>query len=326
MRKNPLFKPQKRCARKGFAAVIIGGVGLMLLAALGVGIYTGMVAYVHGELHEMALATAGSAARALYDDFDGSTVVLNSGKGLAAGQQTFANMQASSTNLVEFTPQLDLQYLGGEVYEALVFAQVRVPLVAWLGVQNLLIVGRASAIYGQNDLNGKLVDIHPQGGDQYIDIPLDLPVLNGAGPDLYLSTGVSSNPAGYHGVTVQLCVNNGDCRDISDGAHPAHNKGVMIDRGGQKVLYGEFWIDLSRAGQEKGTSIRILDDLVNDRYTGADIGFNTKGERVLELVPHTVDVLELRTMHHAFMCFKDNCSRPAGFVAGSQPYLDSMNP
>ncbi len=318
-----------RRAQQGYVAALLGGVGLMLLAAIGVGIYTGIVAYVQGELHEIALSTAGTAARSVYDDVDATTQapVLSPAKAVTAGWETFNNMVAANTILTAFNPGLDLHPLGDEVYEAIVLAEVNVPLLAIVGLDNMLIEARASAIYAQNDLSTIVQDIHSQGGAQFVNVPLDLPVLNGSGPDIYISTLASSTPKGYHGVMVELCVNNGDCYDVGDGAYPTDaTKGLIVERNGRNVLYGEFFIDLENVGINKGTTIRIVDDLVNDRYLAADLNTANR-KRILELVPHMVDLLELRTFHHAFMCFENNCSYPTTrFVAGSTPYVDSNPP
>jgi hypothetical protein len=324
MIKHALKPLRNRSVHHGFAAALMASVGLALLAVLGVGIYAGIIAYVQGELHEMAMAAAGAAARSAYDDFNGQ-LVHSPTKAQAAGQEAFEAMKIANTPLTQFTPTLILQPLGTEVYEAVVLAQVNTPLLASIGFSAYLITARASAIYAQNNLspvmNG-LGNLHPQGGRQWITVPTDLPVFNGAGPDFYISTGVDSNPLGYHGIIVEVCDNGTNCYDVGEGAYPG-NKGVIVRRNGKNVLYGEFYIDLEHTGIEKFNAIRIHDDGVNDRYLADDVGQNTKGARILELLPHSVKMLELRTMHHAFMCYENNCSRPTRFIAGGTPYIDS---
>lgn len=330
-----VFRTKKiRKAEPGVVMVLFAGIAMVLLAVMGISLYVGLSAYIQGELHEMTNTAAGTAARALYDDFDRSTWLpaLNEGDALAAGQNAFDTMAAANNFIADMAPQLTLTGNGNNRVDASVSATLVIPLMAAVGLNQLNFTAASAALYAQNEVGGicdsetwgtddppnpQASCMNPQAGPYSRTIDLDLPVYDGGGWDLYINTG-QINDSYYHGIRLAVCTSDipeegltGTCQPIVNGAVPYNDEGVVIlrdldgDGTDERILYGKILIDLSVDNIQKGTTLQVIDDGIHDGYTVNSA--SDPGTRVLELIPTITQPSQITTFHHAILCQGASC-------------------
>lgn len=319
-----LLKRRSYRAYGGVIGTLFAGIVLILLAVLGLSLYVGVNAYVQGQFHEAASAAAGAAARSMYDAIEPNHEPKFSPElGQAAGVEAFEVFSTANPVLKQFNPTLTLRQIGSDQFAAEIEGKMKLPLLSYVGLGELTMQAESQARYMQNELARKSEDvfINTQQGAYQRQIPLDMPIYDGKGTDLYINTGKRNS--GYHGIQVFVCNRTGSCKNVAEGEDDAGNamifpykEGVIVERkvngNMERFLYGRFFVDLAFLGVHKGTVIKIIDDGIHDGYSVG--GIDSKGIRTLELIPDMTVPTSIRTMHHALICRSGHCNLPQKFV------------
>ncbi|MDH4379205.1 MAG: hypothetical protein QE263_04805 [Vampirovibrionales bacterium] len=348
-----------RRAQRGVVAVLIAGTLVMLLIALGVALYTGVNAYIQGDLQHLSNSMALAGARSMYDDLetdpsisvtvDGITTTALPGKTAPQFSQAKAKDAANAVfdRVTKYHPilsnnfqtSIDKLIINEEEQSVLVVLTgvIPTPFLSFMGINELDLEAKSKALYSQVNGLTTPIRINTQGVDaqgepdpkspyaQAINLPL--PLLDGYGPDLFMDTGLAAS-GGYHGVRIELCTVEDatlKCYDMGKAARVYNNQGairpIMNKAGGEigRVLYGKIFIDMAYLNFNKATAIRISDDGVHDALTGTD-GLGKSTGRILELVPADTQIGSIRLLHYAALCREADCTRPSGLLPAPDLY------
>jgi hypothetical protein len=308
----------------------------MLLIALGVALYTGVNAYIQGDLQHLANSMALAGARSMFDDLAADPDIGDgvAGKTPPKFSQAKAEDAANTVfgRVTEYHPILSFNFqasidkliINEDEQSVLVVLTgvIPTPFLSFMGINELDLEAKSKALYSQVNGLTKPIRINTQDGPkdaQAINLPL--PLLDGYGPDVFIDTGMAAS-GGYHGVRVELCTvedANLKCYDMGQAARVYKNQGAIAERDGVRYLYGKVFIDMAYLNFNKATAIRISDDGVHDAIAGTD-GLGNSTGRVLELVPADTQIGSIRLLHYAALCREANCTRPAGLMPAPDEY------
>ncbi len=311
-------------SKKGSALSILVVLLTALLGFLGIAIYTGLNAYLQNELQNAVSSAAGAGAAAYFDSFDPATgePLLSSALAKQSAQTTFDNVIAANPAMTSFGATL----VGGaptmddaqQTVTLEATATVPTPFLALIGISDYTIEATATARHARTNVDPDSFTINTKTGPYYRVLNTDPPIVDGPGPDMFLSVGASGG--GTHGVLIELCSNN-KCYDIGGVAKAFNPDSIVADRnypgfGVRRVLYGDFYIDLGGTGfgynqnVKKGAAIRLVDDGVHDYMVVGSAGT----QRGIELDPQPTKITGIRTFHHAVFCANQNlCALPPSF-------------
>jgi len=332
-------------AQRGVVAVLVAGILVMLLTTLGIALYTGVNAYIQGDLQHLANSMALAGARSMYDDLENDPDIGDGVQGQTTPKFSSGLAQTAAmavyNRVTQYHPVLSANFQvsidqliineGEQSVLVILTGAIPTPFLSFVGINQLNIQAKSKALYSQVNGLTKPIRINTQGVDaqgnidesspyaQAINLPL--PLLDGYGPDLFIDTGMAPS-GGYHGVKVELCTvedANLKCYDMGQAARVCNNQGAIAERDGIRYLYGKVFIDMAVLNLYKATAIRISDDGVHDAIAGTD-GLGNSTERILELVPADTNVGAIRLLHYAALCRNADCVRPTGLLPAPATY------
>ncbi|MBX2861706.1 MAG: hypothetical protein KTR14_10770 [Vampirovibrio sp.] len=302
---------------------------VVLLAFLGLAIYTGLNAYLQNELQKAASTAALAGASSYYDDVNAQGAPQkNAANALTAAQQTWNRMTVNNGALANFGATATSgpnALAGSETVSLETQAVVPTPFLAPVGVNSLTVTANAIAknvLYTlQNPVSIDPLTGANGGGTAWMqNVLLDHPLVDGPGADMVIFPAVFGG--GTHGYMVEACSGN-QCVDVSHAARLLGNGSILErdygDGTSRWVIYGPVSIDLGAAGglgynanMKKATSLKIVDDGIPDMFFGA-------GDRRLILSnaqPNQINFIKIN--HHAVTCSGIN-------ACGNFPGLENGN-
>jgi len=304
-------------AARGNSIVLIAFMMFTLIAFLGLATYAGLNAYLQSELQKAVTYAAGVGASTRFDDMTagGSPIVENDGVSMGAATSAFNRLVGQSPALQSFGAVLTNVRLINNTLRMDASVAMPTPMFSLIGINQITIGASSTANYARKNLPVDRFEMNTASGPYVRVMTLDPPLMNGPGPDLFIA-GEPTDVGAFHGYMVELCYNNGSCRDISSAAKSAG--GVIVDRtylNGEtrRVLYGAFNFDVESFGGPgyannvaRATAIKIIDDGVPDARLG--------DQRYLELNPQPTRFTNVVMYHQAVYCVdENNCVAPGGF-------------
>lgn len=302
-------KTYRYACQKGSIMLLFAAMAVMLIAFMGVTIYSGLQTFIQQDLQRVSMNAAMVGAASYYQD-----------KG-ANGKPVANGTAARNKALATFRNIVNASSLGGFSPTATVTNNdasdsVTVSAVATFGTSLLAPVGintieakaesTARALkYEPTKFTGS-ISILPDETDiasysQVID--LTFPMVDGPGNDLY----IEQDAATQQGYIVEAC-NNTNCYNLVSAATLIGSSQRLIVDGGEQAIYGSAIFDLSMAGVRKASKIRITHANNFDLYNAG----------VLQPAPTVPTPLELRKIMifgYAGACASSiHCAVPGGFA------------
>jgi hypothetical protein len=290
---------------------------IALLGFLGMAIYTGMTAYVQGELQKAITTSALVGATAYYDPPYATTDYApekNSTNAEIAANRTFEHI-VPNTPLANFgvtpaaltvNPSPNSDALGLEAT-----ASIQTPFLSPLGINSLNIAATARARYVKYLIQNP-VNLNPFTNAKREElIVLRHPLIDGPGPDLKIESGPT-----WHGYIVEACNERGNtCYDISNTARLVDpEQGGIVDRtypngARRRVLYGDTYLDLGAIQKQnlgphysnrvfKASYLKIKDDGIPDRVEMED----GLPKLIVEFNPSALTLERIEIYHLAVSC------------------------
>ncbi len=290
-------------------AIFIGLAGL-LIAFLGVAIYTGIQSFVEFDLQRASMNAAMSGAAAYYTGATPKALSPNATIATGTTTNTFNNIVSSSTlggfnaaiTKVSNNDNNDSVTVDSE-------ASIPTPFLSLVGIDKIAFTSSATARalrYEPTAFTGP-VNILPTAGNiaSYSKkIKLAFPLVDGPGYDLY----VEQDAAYEQAYIVEGC-NKTECYSLVEGATPLGLNGkATLDDGKTQVLIGSALIDIGQAGVRKASYIRIV-------HANNYMKFNAGVPQGLMTKPTPLTIQRVMLFGYAGACVSPtNCPIPAGFA------------
>lgn len=298
----------RRRKLRGANLALLLAVAMMLVALLGISIYSGLQAFIQNDLQRVTTSAALAGASAYYSSVgaDGKPAP-NPDLAKTIATTAFDNA-VTSTSLRGFNAQV-LNVSHNDSNDSITItsnASVATPFLAVVGIQSIQANARASARalkYEPTRFTGP-VSILPDSANinSYSrTIQLAFPMVDGPGNDIY----VEQDSALQQGVVVEAC-NDTECYNLAPGMTPVGTS-QLLSLGGAQVLFGTAVIDLQRAGVRKGDKLRFTHANQFDSY-------NAGVMNPVPAVPTPLVIRRVFVFGYAGNCVDTtNCSIPAGF-------------
>ncbi len=326
---------------KGANLALFCGVALLLIGFMGICIYTGLQAFVEGDLQRVTMNSALAGASRYYSQVGTYGKPMPSpGDATAYAQETFNQIIANSS-LKGFEAKVTGVSTSDASDSVTVTssAVVNSSLLSAVGIQDIKFNATATARavkYEPTRFTGP-IEILPDG--QNINtytktLILSFPLLDGEGTDLY----VEQPAEAQQGYVVEAC-NATSCYNIVEAATPVGTSQVLSATNGERLIYGTATFDLRKVGVNKVTQLRFThgNDFEGGYYNaGVEMDYTTNqpaaatadpapatppadpsaapAEPVAaEALPLTIQ--KVMVFGHASTCSAPTqCSIPAGFV------------
>lgn len=294
-------KPQR-----GGMLAMMGTLGILMLAFMGVGIYLGVVTYLQQELEKAASGAALAGASSMYDGFNAAgEEVANGPAGRTAARMIVDTiiaevpLLASSNATATITP-------AGNTMRVNMTADMEPPILSFIGITTIEINASATAKaikYCPSQSQGSIT-LSPPGPGATASYTMDFAV-NDLLPGAEIKINQENTLKGY---TVEGCA-GGSCHTLSntDYATPLvtcrTTTNTLADN---NVIYGSAVIDLVSRQVSKVASLQFRDDKVYDSFSAGC------GNHSLDSGPTTIDSVEI--LGFSSLCFGGMCPTPTGFV------------
>ncbi len=235
------------------------GVALLLIGFMGICIYTGLQAFVEGDLQRVTMNAAMAGASRFYSETGNFGKPMPSpGNATAYAQQTF-NQIIQGSSLKGF----DAKITGVSATDAsdsvtvTSTALIQTALLSAVGIKNIKFnaTATARAIKYEPTLFTGPIQILPDGQnlESYSKtLTLSFPLLDGEGTDLY----VEQPAEAQQGYVVEAC-NPTSCYNIVEAATPVGTSQILTATNGERLIYGTATFDLKKVGVNKVTRLRF---------------------------------------------------------------------
>ncbi len=295
---------------RGANLAILAGVSVMIVAFMGIAIYTGLQAYIENEIQKAATTAAMAGAASYYSGVD-----PNTGRPLPEGahakqiaEQTFDSIVNNSGALKGFGISRTSVTTDDASDSVTVNAEGSLPtgFLAPIGINSIKITtgGTARALkYDVTAMVGPITMV-PDGSNASMQrtVNLAFPLVDNEGTDIYIE---QSAQVEY---TVEAC-NDVECYDLMPGATAVGSgkvKTSAVDPGVQVAL-GTITIDLEKAKVNKATKLRFTHgNVFRTNYAG--------GQSILQTQPTPLTLDRVFIFGYAGTCpDAGRCPIPAGF-------------
>ena len=298
-----------RTRHRGANLAILCCVAAMIVAFMGISIYTGLQAYLQNEIQKAATTSAMSGA-AVYYSSPGpqGKPAPNQGAAIAAATSTFNSITQNSRALKGFGIALNGPITSNDNNDSITVnarGSMGTPFLAPIGINSITMDGAGTARalkYEPTNFIGpvSIIPTDDIGSFQRV-VELDFPMVDGPGTDLYVEQ-LAQQP-----YDIEAC-NPDMCYDLEPGASPVGtSRKVDVPGAGTRLMLGTFTIDLGAAKVNKATQLRITHgNIFTSFYAGQD--------QILQVYPTPLNVDRIMIFGYAGVCpNKDNCPIPAGF-------------
>lgn len=306
--KRPATGLKRRRKSMGANLAILCAMAVMIIAFMGISIYTGLQAFIEGDLQRASMNAAMAGAAAYYGKTDGTGKPTPD----SAGAQTIAtntfNAIVSNSSLNGFGATATISSSdNNDSITVTGKASIPTAFLAPIGINQIETNAKSTARalrYEPTQFTGPL-RIQPVAGNigSYSRIiKLAFPLVDGPGSDLY----IEEPPDSQQGYVVEAC-NDTECYNLVPGATKVGSSQILTVNGMQ-VIYGTAIIDMAKAGVRKANRIRITHCNQFDYYNaGAGPTPTPAG------TPLTIQRIML--FGYASACVDDKtCAIPAGFA------------
>lgn len=300
--------PKLRRKHLGANLAILCAMAIMIIAFMGISIYTGLQAFIEGDLQRASMNAAMAGAAAYYGTADGTgrpTPDAGGAQGLATS--TF-NAIVSNSSLNGFGGTATVT--SNDSNDSITVtgtASIPTAFLAPIGINSIETTTKATARalrYEPTQFTGPLRILPVAGniGSYSRNIKLAFPLVDGPGNDLY----IEQDPASQQGYVVEAC-NDTECYNLVPGATKVGTSQILTVNGMQ-VIYGTAIIDMNRAGVRKANKIRITHCNQFDFYNaGAGPTPTPTGTPLI--------IKRMMLFGYASACVDDKtCTVPAGFA------------
>lgn len=308
--KHPSLIRRKR--HKGANLAILCGVALLMLGFMGICIYTGLQAFMEGDLQRTAMNSAMAGASRLYSGVGASgKPTLNAGNATGYARSTFEGIVGNGSlggfgaTIVNVTANNANDSITVEAR-----ARVNSVLLSPIGIKEIEVNSTATARavkYEPTAFTGP-IEIEPDGTTlaSYSRIlELAFPLTDGEGTDLY----VEQPAEAQQGYVVEAC-NQETCYNLVDAATPVGTSQILAGPGGERLIYGTATFDLSKVGVNKATRLRFTHGgNFEEPY------YNAGAETEYDETELPLTIRRVMIFNHSSACVEaSNCPIPAGFA------------
>ena len=246
---SPFKKLRK--AYKGANLALIAVSLVALIGVMGVGIYTGLQAYLRNEIQKAASTAAMAGASQYY--IGGPGGAAQPGVATTEAQNVFNNIYSNTPALRSFDAQItNVQSNNGRV-SIQIKGKMPTPFLTFAGINDIEVTGESVAqnlVYPPTLSTGMVMMTPPGRPDEFLN--LEFPLVDIPGPDIH-TTGAGGPANGY---LVKAC-NDDTCYDLM-GAETSGNVRTLFN--GTRACFGACTFDLARAGVKKANRLRFVDD------------------------------------------------------------------
>lgn len=299
-------RPLRR-KHRGANLAILCAMAVMIIGFMGISIYTGLQAFIEGDLQRASMNAAMAGAAAYYGKTDGSgKPTPDSGGAQGIATSTF-NAIASNSSLGGFNATATASSNdNNDSITITAKAGIATPLLAPLGINTIETNAKSTARalkYEPTQFTGTL-RIQPVDGNigSYSRvIQLAFPLVDGPGTDIY----VEQDAAMQQGYVLEAC-NNTECYNLTPGATKVGSSQILTVNG-MPVVYGTATFDMAKAGVRKASKLRITHANQFDYYNAGAGPTPTPAGTPLS-------IRRIFLFGYAGACVSDqNCPVPAGF-------------
>lgn len=302
----------KRKRHRGANLALLCGVALLILGFMGICIYTGLQAFMEGDLQRTAMNAAMAGASRYYSGLGTSgKPTANAGNATGYAQSTFQGI-VSNSSLGGFGASI-VSVASNDSNDSVTVtakATLGTGLLSPVGISQIQVNSTATARavrYEPTAFTGP-IEIEPDGTTlaSYSRIlELAFPLTDGEGTDLY----VEQPAEAQQGYVVEAC-NRETCYNIVGAATPVGTSQIIAGPGGERLIYGTATFDLRKVGVNKATRLRFTHGgNFEEPY------YNAGAETEYEATAIPLTIQRVMIFNHASACVSsDNCPIPAGFA------------
>lgn len=304
--------PLRRKSHRGANLALLCGVAVLIIGFMGICIYTGLQAFIEGDLQRITMNSALAGASRYYNGVGAfGKPTPNAGVATTYARNTFQGI-IDSSSLGGFGASVTNVTNSDANDSVTVVSKATLPtsLLSPIGIQNIQVNATATARavkYEPTAFTGP-IEIEPDGttlSSYSRTLELAFPLVNGQGTDLYVEQPAETQ----QGYVVEAC-NEQNCYDLVEGATPVGTSQILTSPTGQRLIYGSATFNLERASVNKATRLRFTHG--NDFTTGY---FNAGVATPYDATPLPLTIQRVMIFHHASACVaSDNCPIPAGFA------------
>lgn len=301
-----IAKPRKK--QLGANLAILCAVAVLIIGFMGISIYTGLQAFIEGDLQRASMNAAMAGAAAYYGQTDGTgRPKPDSGGAQGIATSTF-NAITSNSSLGGFNASATAS--SNDANDSITVtakAGIGTPLLAPLGITAIETNAKATARalkYEPSQFTGplKILPVDGNIGSYSRVIELAFPVVDGPGTDIY----IEQDAAMQQGYVLEAC-NDTECYNLTPGATKVGTSQILTVNG-MPVVYGTAVFDMGKAGVRKASKLRITHCNQFDYYNAGAGPTPTP-----TATPLTIKRIML--FGYAGACVDDqNCPIPAGFA------------
>lgn len=246
-----------RRKQRGANLAILCAVAVMIIGFMGISIYTGLHAFIEGDLQRASMNAAMAGAAAYYGKTDGSgKPTPDSGGAQGIATSTF-NAIVSNSSLGGFSATATAS--SNDTNDSITItakAGIPTPLLTPLGISSIESNAKSTARALRYDLTQftgplKIQPVDGNIGSYSKVVQLTFPLVDGPGTDIY----VEQDAAMQQGYVLEAC-NNTECYNLTPGATKVGSSQVLTVNG-MPVVYGTATFDLGKAGVRKASKLRI---------------------------------------------------------------------
>jgi hypothetical protein len=300
----------KRIRKKSQGAnlAILCAMSVMIIGFMGISIYTGLHAFIEGDLQRASMNAALAGAAAYYGKTDGTGKPTADSAGAQSTATTTFNSITSNSSLKGFSATATVASADNND-SVTVTAQAKIPtaFLAPIGITAIETTAKSTARalrYEPTQFTGPLKVLPVAGNIASYSKVIDLafPLVDGPGSDLYLEMDAASQ----QGYVVEAC-NDTECYNLTPGATKVGTSQILTVNG-MPVIYGTAVIDLAKAGVRKASKLRITHCNQFDFYNAGAGPTPTPTATPLT-------IRRILMFGYAGACVDDKtCSIPAGFA------------
>jgi hypothetical protein len=235
------------------------GVALLLIGFMGICIYTGLQAFVEGDLQRVTMNAAMAGASRFYSEVgDYGKPKPNPDNAKAYAEETFKQIiQGSSLNGFEAEITAVSTSDASDSVTVTSSAVIETALLSAVGIKDIRFNATATARaikYEPTRFTGP-IQILPDGQDINTyskTLMLSFPLLDGEGTDLYVEQPAETQ----QGYVVEAC-NATSCYNLVEAATPVGSSQILAAPNGERLIYGTATFDLRKVGVNKATRLRF---------------------------------------------------------------------
>lgn len=301
-----LIEKRLTCARKGSSLILMVVLLVLIVAFMGISIYSGTQAFLVNEAQKNASSAAMAGAAYYYRLDEAGQAVPNAGYAMQTARETFTRAAgASALGSTGFQIE-SLSDTGSGGINLQVSGALGTSLLAPVGIQEMEVNSEATARALQfvpTEETGPIT-ILPLGGNIATysrRVNFAFPVMDGPGYDMV----IRMNPADQQGYVVEACTET-ECYDLGPGARPIGTS-VIRNVDGATIVYGSAVFDFRQAGVNKFVGLRITHGNQFDWYSNGAL-------QPPSLEPQILTIDDIAIMGYAGACVQPGqCTVPAGY-------------